>query len=47
MLGYDAGGKTGLSEKLRGDDDGDEEELAGDGRGPLDTGIEMLQQMVL
>ena len=47
VLGYDADGKTGLSEELRGDDDGDEEDLAGDGLGPLDTGIERLQLMVL
>ena len=47
VLGYDANSKTSLSEKLRGDDDGNEEGLAGDGLRPLDTGIERLQLMVL
>ena len=47
VLGYDADGKTGLGEELRGDDDGDEEGLADEGLGPLDTGIERLQLFVL
>ena len=39
VLGHDTQGETGLSEELRGADDGDKEDFAGEGLGTFDAGF--------